>query len=201
MADTQVSITLAADKEDALLDDMEELDQDQSANKNRGGARLRSTAVRRSDDDANRKTKGRGFQRDNRDDMVEDRYSGAGGRFEVLDDEGTGPLRSVEGWIIFITGVHEEATEDDLLDKFNEFGEVKNLQLPLDRRTGFVKGYALVEYDSKEEAEAAIQEMNGAVFMEHTLTVGWTFSRGPAGGNKGGSRQRGGRGARRYNRQ
>lgn len=120
---------------------------------------------------------------------------------------------AVEGWVIVVTNVNEEATEEEVIDKFIDFGKIKSCHLNLDRRTGYVKvrsrcfeckthepladrayrhafffaqGYALLEFDTQEEAQEAIQACkDGLTLLEEELKADFTFVKPPAGAISG----------------
>jgi len=144
-----------------------------------GEAADQSTRERKASSRVVRK-KGRGFRAERSDDQ---RYQGRGAKFDALDEDEieTDAQKSVEGWIVFVTGIHEEAQEDDVYETFAEFGDIKQLHLNLDRRTGFVKGYALVEFETYRAAEEAIQKLNGSKLLEKTISVSWAFKKAPKG--------------------
>ena len=174
MANAEVEEVDFEPEDDDLMDE----DLDGAASPTRAPLpKIKSAITGGSTISAPKKTKGRGFREDS---DATDRNARLAGRFDSIgSDGGPGPERSIEGWIILVTGVHEEAQEDDLQNSFGEFGEIKNLHLNLDRRTGFVKGYALIEYENFEEAHKAISEMDGAELLTQTINVDWAFSKGP----------------------
>ena len=48
-------------------------------------------------------------------------------------------VRSIEGWILVITNVHEEASEEGISYLFGEHREIENVHLNLDRRSDDIK--------------------------------------------------------------
>ena len=88
-----------------------------------------------------------------------------------------GPVRSVEGWVVFVTGLHPEATEDDVTEKFSDVGRVQFVRMNLDRRTSESKGYALVEFGAQSEAQDAINKLHGIRMLGKAISVHWAFVR------------------------
>ncbi|KAJ2597691.1 hypothetical protein GGF39_002944 [Coemansia sp. RSA 1721] len=86
--------------------------------------------------------------------------------------------KSVEGWVLIATGIHEEAREEDLQDFFADYGKVRGLHLNLDRLTGYVKGYALIEYAAEKEALAAVQRASGKKLLGRPIVVDFAFVKG-----------------------
>ncbi|KAJ9462235.1 RNA-binding protein 8A [Diplonema papillatum] len=113
------------------------------------------------------------------------RHKRQGDEYEsVPQDSMTPAAKSIEGWLIFVSGVHEEASEEDVYDLFRDFGEIRNLHLNLDRRTCYVKGYALIEYPDLKSAEKAIKALDGQTLNDQVLRVDWAFLKGPIGGKR-----------------
>lgn len=90
-------------------------------------------------------------------------------------------------------------TSSDLEQMFGEFGSVKSAEVINDRDTGRSKGFGFVEMGSDNEAQAAINGVNGKEHDGRTLTVNEARpreerSRSGGGGGRGGY----GGGGRRY---
>lgn len=123
---------------------------------------------------------------------------------------------------IYVGNLSNQATEDDLRQAFEGFGQVESVNIIKDKYSGESRGFGFVEMPSKSEGEKAIEEMNGKDLMGRAVNVnearpktnrrdgrGGGFgggrggggrggnSRGGGGGGRGGSR-RGGGGGRRY---
>lgn len=101
--------------------------------------------------------------------------SGDDSSFDKIESGNTLHSKSVEGWVVIIRNIHEEAQEDDIIDLFSDCGPVKNIHLNLDRRFGMGKGYALMEFGEESEAMKAIQLMDGFEYIGKRLKVDWAF--------------------------
>jgi len=95
---------------------------------------------------------------------------------------------------IYVGNLAHKATEDEVRQAFEEFGQVTEVRLIVDKFSGESRGFGFVEMPSKAEAEKAIEEMNGKEFMERALNVNEARPKVDRGGRGGGGRGGGGRG-------
>lgn len=91
---------------------------------------------------------------------------------------------------IFVGNLSFNTTENDLQDTFAAHGTVVETNLMMDRESGRPRGFAFVTMSTQEEAEKAIQALNGAQMDGRALTVNAAKPREerPSGGGGGGGR-------------
>jgi RNA recognition motif-containing protein len=104
---------------------------------------------------------------------------------------------------LFVGNLSFKTTENDLQDAFAAHGTVVEANLMMDRATGRPRGFAFVTMGSPEEAQKAIDALNGKEMDGRALTVNVArpreerpagARRGGFGGGRGGDRDRGDRG-------
>lgn len=106
---------------------------------------------------------------------------------------------------IYVGNLAREATEGDLREAFEAFGQVASVAIIKDKFTGESRGFGFVEMPSKTEAQNAITGLNGKEVKGRALTVNEarprTDDRGggrrDSRGGGGGGRRTGGGGGRR----
>jgi cold-inducible RNA-binding protein len=95
---------------------------------------------------------------------------------------------------LFVGNLSFNTTENDLQDAFAAHGTVTEANLMTDRSTGRPRGFGFVTMGSPEEAQKAIDALNGATLDGRNLTVNEARPREErAGGGFRGGRDRGAR--------
>ncbi len=72
---------------------------------------------------------------------------------------------------IFVARLDYGITSEDLRAVFEEYGEVSSANVIFDKMTGRSKGFGFVEMDNNEEAEQAINELNGTSLKGREIVV------------------------------
>jgi RNA recognition motif-containing protein len=95
----------------------------------------------------------------------------------------------------FVGNLSFNTTENDLQDAFAAHGTVLEANLMIDRMTGRARGFGFVTMSTAEEAQKAIEAMNGKDVDGRALTVNVARpreERSGGGGGGGGRREYGG---------
>jgi translation initiation factor 3 subunit G len=76
-----------------------------------------------------------------------------------------------------VTNLSEDVVEQDLLDLFGRFGHVQRIFIAKDRETGESRGFAFVNFARREDAQDAINTLDGFGYANLILSVSWAAPR------------------------
>lgn len=95
---------------------------------------------------------------------------------------------------LYVGNLTYNVNESDLEALFSQYGTVQSAQIIIDRDTNRSKGFGFVEMETDDQAQAAIQALNGQDHEGRNLTVNEAKPREPrsGGGGYGGGRSGGG---------
>ncbi|HYG21598.1 MAG TPA: RNA-binding protein [Verrucomicrobiae bacterium] len=91
---------------------------------------------------------------------------------------------------LFVGNLSFNTTENDLQDAFGAHGTVLEANLMMDKMSGRSRGFAFVTMSTPEEAQKAIDAMNGKSVDGRALTVNIARPREERPGNGGGGARR-----------
>ncbi|HEU4730278.1 MAG TPA: RNA-binding protein [Kofleriaceae bacterium] len=92
---------------------------------------------------------------------------------------------------LYVGNLPYHATEDLISQHFATSGEVKAVNLMIDRMSGQSRGFCFVEMATEDAAQKAIADLNGKDFAGRSLRVDVAEERRPGGGGGGGGGGRG----------
>ena len=72
---------------------------------------------------------------------------------------------------VYVGNMNYSTAENQLRDLFAQYGEVSSVNIIIDRYTGKAKGFGFVEMANDDEAQKAIDALNGFEFMGRQLRV------------------------------
>jgi RNA recognition motif-containing protein len=96
--------------------------------------------------------------------------------------------KNVNGKKLYVGGLPFSVSDRQLEELFAEHGTVESARVITDKMTGRSRGFGFVEMSSQEEAQTAIESLNGSQLEGRTLTVNEAKERAPRPGGGGGGR-------------